>query len=143
MSARLDRILARLRGVQQSGAGCMALCPAHADKNPSLSIREKNGRILLHCFAGCSVDAICVAVGIEMHHLFTEPRLARKPEPLIVRDAEKQIALLRGRLTPRDRERNVTVVLARQENPNSAIVRALALAVEGELVQVAMKDRAR
>ena len=140
MSASLDRVLARLQAVRSSGAGRMALCPAHADKSPSLSVREDNGRILLHCFAGCSVEAICAAIGIKVRDLFTEPHLVRQPEPSIVRDAEKQIASLRSRLTPRDRERAVTVVLAGRENPNPAMARALALAVEGELTQLAFAD---
>jgi hypothetical protein len=118
-------------------------CPAHSDKNPSLSIREDNRRILLHCFAGCSLEAICAAAGINIRDLFTESRKARKPEPLIVRNAEKQIASLRSQLTRRDRERNVTVVLAGPENSAAAIARALALAVEGELVQIALKEEAR
>jgi 5S rRNA maturation endonuclease (ribonuclease M5) len=32
----------------------MAPCPAHEDRNPSLSIREIDGKVLLHCHAGCS-----------------------------------------------------------------------------------------
>src|ERR1035437_6653721 len=32
----------------------MALCPGHDDHTPSLSIREVDGKILLHCHAGCS-----------------------------------------------------------------------------------------
>jgi len=32
----------------------MALCPAHDDRNPSLSIQLADDRILIHCFAGCS-----------------------------------------------------------------------------------------
>jgi putative DNA primase/helicase len=32
----------------------MALCPAHDDHNPSLAISEKNGKVLVHCHAGCS-----------------------------------------------------------------------------------------
>ena len=140
----LEAILNKLHGVKRNGDGWMALCPAHPDKNPSLSICEDNRRILLHCFAGCSVGAICAAMRIEIRDLFTEPRLARKPEPPpIVRDAERQIASLRGRLTPRDRERDITVVLADQENLDSAIARALALAVEGVLVQIALKQEAR
>jgi hypothetical protein len=139
MSTSLDHVLARLHRVRRSGGRWIALCPAHPDKNPSLSIREDNGRILLHCFAVCSVDAICTAAGIEIRDLFTQPRLARKSVPFIVRHAEKQIASLRSRLTPRDRERDITVVLASSENPDHAFARALALAVEGELVQVAFK----
>ena len=38
---------------RRSGAGWTAKCPAHEDKNPSLSITEKDGRLLVHCFSGC------------------------------------------------------------------------------------------
>lgn len=41
----------------------MALCPAHADSNPSLSISIKDGRVLMKCFVGCSFEEICQAVG--------------------------------------------------------------------------------
>jgi AAA domain len=41
----------------------MALCPAHADQNPSLHITtEKTGTVLVHCFAGCSQDAVIDAL---------------------------------------------------------------------------------
>ncbi len=140
MSAGLDQILARLQGVRRSGAGWMALCPSHSDTNASLSTCEKDGRVLIHCFAGCSVEAICAAIGIEVRDLFTEPRVARSRVPAVMRNAEKQIASLRSRLTPRDRDRGVTVVIASPENPDPAIARALALAVEGELVQIALKE---
>lgn len=39
---------------RRSGAGWMAKCPAHEDSNPSLSIREDGGKILLRCHAGCA-----------------------------------------------------------------------------------------
>jgi hypothetical protein len=136
----LETVLKRLHGVQRRGDGCMALCPAHADKNPSLSLREGNGRVLLHCFSGCSPEAVCAALGIMVKELFNEPRPSRKMRPAIVREAEIRIAGLRSRLTPADRERSVTVVLARRENPVPAFARALALAVEGELVQVAFSE---
>lgn len=42
-----------------------ARCPAHDDRSPSLNIREgQNGRVLLHCFAGCPPDAILGALGL-------------------------------------------------------------------------------
>lgn len=36
----------------------MAHCPVHNDRNPSLSIRELDGRVLVHCFASCSQQAV-------------------------------------------------------------------------------------
>ncbi len=62
----LDEYLTRLKGVTQSGDGYKALCPAHDDRNPSLSIRQgHNGRPLLYCHAGCSYETIIAAMGLE------------------------------------------------------------------------------
>lgn len=36
------------------GAGWVARCPAHDDKNPSLSLRDVDGKLLVYCHAGCS-----------------------------------------------------------------------------------------
>ena len=68
----LDIVLSKLRGVRREGNQWKALCPAHADKNPSLSVREVNGNILLHCFAGCSMESVIAALGIEPHALFAK-----------------------------------------------------------------------
>jgi hypothetical protein len=140
MTAALERVLERLRGVRRNGARWIALCPAHPDRNPSLSVREQNNRILVHCFSGCSVDEVCAALHLDISDLFTTPRLATKPEPKVVRRTKNQIASLQSRLTPRDRARDVTVVLANRDNPDPGMARALALAVEGELVQIAFKE---
>lgn len=59
--------LSRFEGVQQSGGGWVARCPAHGDDNPSLSIaRGEDGRWLIHCHAGCTAEAIVQAVGLKM-----------------------------------------------------------------------------
>lgn len=50
-----------LRG-QKSGRGWSAHCPAHDDKNPSLSITDKDGKILFYCHAGCSQDDVIDAL---------------------------------------------------------------------------------
>ncbi len=48
----------RLRGIQRTPTSFMVHCPAHNDKNPSLSISDGNNKILFHCFAGCSKESI-------------------------------------------------------------------------------------
>jgi len=40
----------------------MARCPAHDDRNPSLSISQSDGRVLVHCHAGCSQQAVIEAL---------------------------------------------------------------------------------
>lgn len=56
--------LAHGLNARRSGSCWMAKCPGHDDKNPSLSIREVNGKVLLHCHAGCTqgdvIDALKV-----------------------------------------------------------------------------------
>jgi putative DNA primase/helicase len=67
----LDDLLSRLKGVRGSGAQRTALCPAHRDSSNSLSVGiGRDGRLLLNCFASCTVDAICGALGIDVKELF-------------------------------------------------------------------------
>lgn len=67
----LPAILDNLDKVKRIGAGWTARCPAHEDRNPSLSISEgADGRVLLHCHAGCTVESICVALHIDEAELF-------------------------------------------------------------------------
>lgn len=57
----------------------MACCPAHDDKTPSLSISEgENGRMLLKCFAGCSVESVSSALGLNVSDLMGQDT---KPAP--------------------------------------------------------------
>jgi hypothetical protein len=42
--------------------GFMACCPAHADKNPSLALDEKDGALLVKCFAGCEQGDVVAAM---------------------------------------------------------------------------------
>jgi putative DNA primase/helicase len=66
-------IAARLEGVKKNGAGYMARCPAHDDRTASLSLSEGDGgRILLHCHAGCTLEAITAALGITPADLFAD-----------------------------------------------------------------------
>jgi hypothetical protein len=133
----VEELLPRLECVRRSGMGWSARCPAHRDRSPSLSIGESGGRVLLHCFAGCTTEAVCDALKMRMADLFAKPGTSCKPEPPVVRAVERQIAGLRSRLTPRERVLPVTIVtFTGPDNLDAAIARGLALAVEGEIVQV-------
>lgn len=65
-------ILSRLAGVKKTTASSwMSQCPAHPDRDPSLSIREgRDGKVLLHCFAGCETDSVLAAIGMDLRDLF-------------------------------------------------------------------------
>lgn len=61
----------------------MVSCPCHNDKKQSLCISEKEGKILINCFAGCQTDDILNAVGLEQKNLFNNinnnTALSKKP----------------------------------------------------------------
>jgi len=69
----IDLLLSRLSRVRKVGSDrYVACCPSHGDKTPSLSITETNGRILVHCHAGCLPDEIISAAGLEWGDLFED-----------------------------------------------------------------------
>jgi hypothetical protein len=51
---------ADLLGARRVGSGrWMAKCPAHSDREASLSIRAgRDGRVLVHCFAACRKEDV-------------------------------------------------------------------------------------
>jgi 5S rRNA maturation endonuclease (ribonuclease M5) len=55
-------IAAALHRGRKSGAGYVASCPAHEDRNPSLSLTERDGKILAHCHAGCDQKSVVAAL---------------------------------------------------------------------------------
>lgn len=67
-------LLSRLTRVRKRSANqWSARCPAHDDKSPSLSIKElPDGRVLLHCFAGCAVEDVLGAISLDFGSLFPD-----------------------------------------------------------------------
>lgn len=115
-----DDLLSRLDGVRRYGSErAIARCPAHEDRDPSMSIaRGDDGRVLLHCFGGCDVYEICSALGIELADLFPDKPSATKPVRLALAQAlrllrtESLVVLIAGEkiargepLLPDDRNR--------------------------------------
>lgn len=80
---RAGELISCLDKVRRSGRGWVAQCPAHDDRTPSLSIREGYLGILIRCWAGCSLDEICTALGLKPCDLFYDTR----PDPARIREA--------------------------------------------------------
>ena len=84
-------ILERLEGVRPNGKDrYVARCPSHADKSPSLSVKvEPDGRVLLHCFAGCDTESVLSAVGLTFRDIMPERigDFPRQRPALTARDA--------------------------------------------------------
>jgi hypothetical protein len=78
-TTKLSSILDKFSNVTASGDEYSALCPAHDDRTSSLSIAEKSGKILIHCHAGCTAEAVVDAVGLKMSDLSPQP--SKKSEP--------------------------------------------------------------
>ncbi|WP_215876579.1 hypothetical protein HF292_007450 [Acidithiobacillus ferruginosus] len=72
----IDAVLHRLDRVKRTAPGkWIALCPAHDDRRPSLSIREADdGRVLLKCWSGCGAAEIVSALGLSLADLFPGDR---------------------------------------------------------------------
>ena len=74
--------LARLtRALEDHGSqvrGGSAQCPAHEDRDPSLSVSQGKAGAVLHCHAGCDADAVLKALGMSAADLFDNPREERR-----------------------------------------------------------------
>jgi hypothetical protein len=69
----LGDFLSLLRGVKADRDGeYKALCPGHDDHEPSFSVREADGKILVQCFAGCKPVDILKPLNLEVKDLFLD-----------------------------------------------------------------------
>jgi hypothetical protein len=88
-SEAVTKVLSRLwaldcdaKGSEQHGWN--AKCPAHEDRSPSLKLDQGNdGRALIFCHAGCTLEALTAAMGLEMGELF-EAEPAPIPERVVI-----------------------------------------------------------
>jgi hypothetical protein len=75
----------RIHGARHSGAEWVGHCPAHEDRNPSLTWKDGEKGVVVTCHAGCSIEKICAAVGVRVATLFYQPRgAATRTRPRVV-----------------------------------------------------------
>lgn len=80
----LAEILPHLNRVRQHGSSYRASCPIHGeDKDPSLSLTEKDGKVLIYCFAcGASGLEVIQGLGLKPGVLFSD-ELPHDPDWLL------------------------------------------------------------
>ena len=72
----VEHVLARLDNVRESSGQWSARCPAHNDRNNSLSVGEADdGTVLIYCHAGCSFENILEELAISPVSLFPRRRV--------------------------------------------------------------------
>jgi putative DNA primase/helicase len=74
--------IAQALGGRKAGTTWMARCPAHADREPSLSIKDGDGgRVLVRCHAGCDQERVIAT--LRSRGLWTENGTRRfiRPAP--------------------------------------------------------------
>ncbi len=89
----IETLISRLDGVKETGPGkYLSRCPAHADRSPSLAIKDgDDGRVLIHCFAGCETEDVLSAIGMTFSDIM--------PERIGAKHSYKPV---RNRISPRD-----------------------------------------
>ena len=83
MSTPIEIVLARLDGVTGRSPSWMARCPAHDDHQASLHVTKKpDGRVLLHCHAGCGGADIVQGLGLRFGDLKPQGCEFARSEPV-------------------------------------------------------------
>lgn len=120
--SRVQKILDRLTKVKREREGQWnACCPAHNDRSPSLAVGEtQDGRVLVHCHGGCSVEDVLVAIGLDMTDLYPEAthhqsmmrHIHTRPKHMAHEDRVMSYAMESGRrLSPEEKRRAAQAVM--------------------------------
>lgn len=94
----LEKFLSRVK-VEKYKVGAdhgVFKCPAHGDKRASATWRElSDGKLLIHCYAGCSPYEIVTSAGLKLADLFPEKITHHGPrerKPFFATDALRSVA---------------------------------------------------
>lgn len=98
MTAPIENFLSRLEKVKQVGQGqWVACCPVHDDKNPSMSVSEKNETFVVHCHS-CKAGGteIMESVGLTANDFYEQVDIPHHIKPIKRRWSTRQICELGG-----------------------------------------------
>lgn len=83
-----EEILSHFQVKKYGNGKVQALCPAHPDKEASLTITQgNNGRILLKCHAGCSSERLVYEKNTAAYQIADqEERITRRTETDVIKE---------------------------------------------------------
>jgi hypothetical protein len=142
----LEKILERLPSARKSGNGWSAQCPVHEDRRASLSVSQADdGKVLLHCHAGCATSTIVAALDLKSADLFPTkadvPQVIRNKKPgrtfpcweAAVEALERQYGKRTGLWMYEDAEGEYVGAVLRWDRPNGKEIRPIARGAIGGL----------
>ncbi len=91
MRLTAEQIAAALDGKKSGNGHWMARCPAHEERTPSFRISDRDGRVLVHCFGGCSKESVIEA--LRSRGLWGQPSFKQQRE-MVQRERKKEFERL-------------------------------------------------
>lgn len=144
----VEGVLGRLEGVREESGGWRARCPnpdhgrGRGDRNPSLSVREGvEGKVLLRCHGGCSLEEVVHALGLELTDLFERDDLPvpkPRPEPAQVGTTDPQVSAYTARLRA---HKGICARLWELRRWTRKAIWELELGCDGERITFPLRDR--
>lgn len=133
----IDRVRAAIDSLGLRTTTNRAQCPAHDDERESLSIGQgDDGRALVKCFAGCSTNDICAALGMPVAALFVRG----KRSPGVDREARKREVIAAERATRLRQNADLLDLLERQEGITRDAIEALGVGQTDRGLSFAERD---
>ena len=79
------RLVEKHGAVTRDGANWRGRCPAHDDdgRRGDLTFRESDGKIVLHCWGGCSAKKVAKKLGLEWSDLFSDNGYSKRKTPAV------------------------------------------------------------
>jgi|GEM_PF-5424249 len=87
----LKRFAELVPGARRFGQSYRAACPScgGSDRSSRFAFTERDGKILLKCFAGCDASDVCESLGLELRDLFTDDGLTTQQRRAISKRPQK------------------------------------------------------
>ena len=85
-----DEILSHLQVKKRYQDKAQCQCPAHDDRQASLTVTKGRDSVLIHCHANCSIENVLLAAGLKMSDLFYQEKRTGSSWQAYIESREKK-----------------------------------------------------